>query len=166
MFSKAFEVKTTFLKNLNAIKLLAQTELRDAIKDGSQQLFDANPNLDGFVIVGWTPEWNDGEDCYHTSVVYFTNEGKYSDMRDAAERIYGDDDVYYTMEHNDGSFPHIEKLLNMNKNLPKDNSGIYVALNNLDAAIEGVMVTDYAFIVTRNEDGTASVHHMEYTCGW
>lgn len=38
-----------------------------------KDLFEANPKLTHVFITGYTPEWNDGEECYHNTEVYMYN---------------------------------------------------------------------------------------------
>lgn len=168
MFQKAKAVAKEYKGNLEAIQLLAKTNLRAAIEEGSAELFNSIPGLDGFIILGWTPEWNDGEECYHDSTLYFEAVGadrRWGGIYEALERLYGDDEVEYAIEGQEG-YDHIKELLGINKDLQKSShADVNKAITALDKTIEEIIGTDYAYIV-RLVDGAVKVTAMDFECGW
>lgn len=69
--------KTKILEELKEVGL-------ETIKQISQNLFNTVEGLNVFVVRGWTPSWNDGEECTHTESVYVGHliNGKYLDYDD------------------------------------------------------------------------------------
>ncbi|SOK58961.1 hypothetical protein [Yersinia phage fHe-Yen9-03] len=105
------------------------------------------PTFNATTIVGYTPEWNDGETCEHSSdicVAYLTDE--VLDQLDDILRKLGEEFEFNDMSREDARA--IEKELNL-----------------ADVILQEIYGTNYqlgAIFV----DGTFHVSHTEYECGY
>lgn len=124
-----------------------------------QQLFNEHTGLNKIAILGWTPGFNDGEPCTHSSEV-FVGRSRYNspDYEDYSEvgAFFTDNEDY---EYGDG--------LGENPNaLCTTLTEVYEKIWNFDDIIERVYDTNFIIKAFRGEDGVAVVEIDEYDCGY
>lgn len=129
-----------------------------------QKLFDENQGLNKLAVVGWTPGFNDGEPCTHSSEVFVglthrgysgRNYADYEDREDVTEFFV--EEVNDDGEVEDGTNPNAEcTTLKQVKEI----------LESFEDIFERVYHTNFFIKVTRDEDGTVLVDVDDYDCGY
>lgn len=115
----------------------------DIIKEIVTELGIKHAGLTTGMIVGYTPEWNDGEACEHSTDIQigYIDEDCATDFMDLPE---------------DYEF----------NNLTRDDSrAIEKELDLVDVILQEIYGTNYRFGFTI-VDGTVTIKHEEYYCGY
>jgi len=153
-------------------------------------LFEQYPALDGFMIVGWTPGFNDGDPCTHSMEVMVTgddfcdwghedeaydileNAGKLEDEDEQEEADEDDIDAEFDEDAEpDGDDDHYERrerqIRQFNGKLPKKvTDSIRSRLRSFDDVLESIHDTNWKLTFTRGEDGKGHCEKEEYECGY
>lgn len=158
----SFENSNNAVKNYVDQLEKMKTELRNTfttiLADDFYALRHAFPGLEKIFVVGWTPEWNDGEDCYHNSSVYIENDPnlRWDDMGEYVDRIHGDDSVVE------------DEFLHVNTSLSKEEVKKIKSIlseTNLEENLHEVFGTNYNIIIDLSEEDI-KVHVKGYHCGY
>lgn len=127
-----------------------------------QKLFDENPGLNKMAVLGWTPGFNDGEPCTHSSnvyvgITYTYSSGTYADYSDYDELVeFFEEDIDENGEAKEAINPNLEcETLRQVKQI----------LDSFEDIFERVYHTNFIIKVTRDEDGSACVDVDDYDCG-
>ena len=177
MFDNVKFVATQHKKNIAAVNALTESELHKELANDVSKLFESYPNLDGFVMLGWTPEWNDGEDCLHSDEVFvrpFNKSRCWGTLQEAADRVCGEDAVYAVIDDEISEYDldeevvaQVQDMLQWNQNLSSsDQDKLQAILNDLTTSVHECIGTDWLFIISRKPDGSAKVEHHVYECGY
>lgn len=167
----------------NILKMIEEmntkiAELKDEVKkNGTQGLaeiakdvFNQVEGLRKFVIVGYTPGFNDGEPCYHSSFYGIGGYHYAEHWRDKGTYYVGGDEV---AEHENweeffeiDEFPtYPEPIVYANSGV-KDQDKAYRLIGQLDDVCEVLYGTNYEVRVTLNDDGSVGVQVDDYDCGY
>lgn len=168
------------IEEMNAQVAALKQQVRDNGKEGLKELakevFDGVEGLKKFVIVGYTPSFNDGEPCTHSSFYGF---GNYQ----WTER-YSKNGEYYLNSDELGEREDFEEFLELEEfssyaettdpttPIVYANSGVKDAdkahhlIGKLDDVCEMLFDTNYAVYFTLNEDGSVDVEQDDYDCGY
>lgn len=151
----AKQLKDIGIKRDNQIELLkedAREKGVQIIKQFFEELFDANPKLTHVFCTGSTPEWNDGEECFHETNILIYND------------IYGWSEVAEFLEINEGwhydSENPSEELIAINKDLAMCECRDIEDQIPIDAMSEA-LGTDWLVKATRE-----GIEFSVYKCGY
>lgn len=164
-------------KQMAALKRDVLLQGKGGLAEVAKDVFNEVEGLKKFVILGYTPSFNDGEPCTHSSVYGF---GDYhwteSYKRDGT--YYIDTDEVGEREEFVEFFELEEVDLYEETTNPQDspivyaNSGVvdakkaYKLIGALDDVCEMLYDTNYVVYFTLNEDGSVDVEQDDYDCGW
>lgn len=115
------------------------------------------PNLTHIFVLGYTPAWNDGEECEHNTVAYVSNKGNYPDILEYFERF----DSKLDWDNPDPKYALINSKLAHEKAL--DIGRKFVAENQY--ILEEIFGTNWRLEITFTDDGIL-LKHDEYDCGY
>lgn len=87
---------------LNELKSKLQLEFIEKLKDDCIELKAEFPELEHIFVLGYTPEWNDGEECEHSSEIYImnNNDRSWDTVQDYLEYVYNSE---YPIEFKDSN---------------------------------------------------------------
>ena len=135
---------------------------RGLLNDLASEL-KAIPGMNKMVVKGYTPGFNDGDACTHSSDVYYNKTYHFSELSE--EDVYGlgeflgapediDDDLYEWVENNP-----------INTFSEDDSKEIGKIASMLDSLIEEIYDTDYIVFIdlTTNEP---TITYKDYYCGY
>lgn len=127
-------------EKINSIK----NNFKDHLAQYLKPMFDKYENLDYIRFVGFTPSFNDGEPCEHTS---------YVDLEE-----YESDDEWMNNETTSKT---------LNENLTRDeDKEISKYAGSIETIIGAVYYTNYEITVLRDGDGLSVDVNDEYDCGF
>lgn len=146
----------------------------EGLAELGKEVFDQVEGLKKFVIVGYTPGFNDGEPCYHSSFYGF---GGYC-YRESYKR----DGTYYLSSDDVGEQESFSEFFELDEDTSYEtkepnsvvyaNSGVkdsdlaYKLIGQLDDVCEMLFDTNYEVRFTLNEDGSVTVDQDDYYCGY
>lgn len=118
-------------------------------------------DLTHIYVLGYTPEWNDGEECEHRTCVYIENDRanhKYTNVIEYHERFDYDLDYDNPPSH----------LLDINAGISREKA------RNLEEAfskkysniLEEVLGTNWKLEIEFLENGEVKITHGDYDCGY
>lgn len=159
----------------------AQRELRKRLeadgekllKESFKELFDKHQGLKVFAFIGSTPSFNDGEPCEHSGDSYI---GEYYEFKTGTYGSYWTNDwdnkeqLTELFVENSDEFEEDDSadavqpiLVNRNCTTLKEAGS---DVQDFEDAIEMVYGTNYQVIVRLEDDGTVSIEHDDYDCGY
>lgn len=115
------------------------------------------PNLTHIFVLGYTPAWNDGEECEHNTVAYVSNKSSYPDILEYFERF--DDELDW--DNPDPKYALINS--NLTHETAKDIGRKFVT--EYQYLLEEVFGTNWRLEITFTDDGIL-LKHDEYDCGY
>lgn len=115
----------------------------DIIYDIVKGLGIDNPGLTTGMIVGYTPEWNDGDACEHSTDIQIA---------------YLDEDCV-------ADFMELPEDYEFNNLSREDARVIEKELDLVDVILQEIYGTNYRFAFTI-VDGTVTIKHEDYYCGY
>ena len=115
-----------------------------------QEIFDQHEGLNVVAILGYTPSFNDGDPCSHSSYIYTGDNNDFVDEIGSFEETFEYDED--TGEHLNSKCTTLDKT--------------YTQVSAYEEIIERIYDTNFQLIVTRNEDGSVNVSEDEYYCGY
>lgn len=139
----------------------AETNLAEIFKE----LFDKHQGLRKIVYQGYTPRFNDGEPCEHSSQGSVCNVRWY-EYRDGRRWLTGDDLAeqyadFFELD-SDKETQHIEHV-----NIAcVDLSAAENDVNALTEIIDIVYGTNYQVLITLEDDGSVTIKSDKYDCGY
>ena len=94
MFKNTKDAVKQYLNDIEKMKKEVQNTFSIQLAQDMKELKDKFPRLDKIFVLGNTPEWNDGEECFHESTVYIANipDARGDDMYEYVDRMYWDED--------------------------------------------------------------------------
>jgi hypothetical protein len=140
----------------------AETNLAEIFKE----LFDKHQGLRKIVYQGYTPSFNDGEPCEHSSLgsvcnvywmEYYKGEGQYlsgDDLHEQYEEFFeleSDEETYYIKHANSECL---------------DLDAAEQDVTTLSEIIDIVYYTNFVVYITLEDDGSVTVESNEYDCGY
>lgn len=156
-------VATNFPKLLKVIGTKRDTQI-ELLKEGAREhavqlleqffsdLFAANPKLTHVFCTGYTPGWNDGEECYHqTNTLIHNDFDGWNELAEFLECHLG-----WDVDYDDPS----EELLAVNAGLSASECRDIEDQIPIDAMSEA-LGTDWLIIATRG-----GVELQKYDCGY
>lgn len=130
-----------------------------------QTLKTTFPNLDVVYIIGFTPEWNDGEECYHESDVYIDGTSLFNGISSVFDRLYDCYDVNNQSnldEHVPKYLHHINKKLK-NSELEKINE--FFRKYSIEDTLQTVFNTNWIITIDFRGDNVV-ITKDDYECGY
>lgn len=157
-FEKSNVAVQKYKEELEKIQKLFQENFIKEIEQDFYALRSAFPELDKIFILGSTPKWNDGEECFHSSNIYIENipDERWDDMSEYVERIYWDTD----------QVP--DEFLHINTNLTKHQVAQIkdiLCTANLENNLEEVFKTNFHVIIDFTEPDIKVIVE-KYECGY
>lgn len=174
----------------NILKLIADMNeqmaalKRNVIEQGTQGLADIAKDvfsevegLKKFVVLGYTPGFNDGEPCEHSSIYGFGNyhwrenwnkDGTYylsSDEIGEREEFAEFFELEGTDLYDETDAPFDNPIVYANSGVVEEDKA-YKLIGALDDVCEMLYGTNYVVYFTLNEDGSVDVEQDDYDCGW
>lgn len=139
-------------EQINLIKEGASEHAVQLLEQFFADLFTANPKLTHVFCTGFTPSWNDGEECFHDTRIYIHNDlDGWSEMAEFLECNLG-----WYVDYDEPS----EELLEVNAGLSASECRDIDDQIPIDAMSEA-LGTDWLIIATRN-----GVELQKYKCGY
>lgn len=176
--------KTNILKliadmneQMAALKRNVIEQGKEGLAEVAKDVFNEVEGLKKFVILGYTPSFNDGEPCEHGSVYGF-GDYHWTETYKRDGTFYIDTDEVGEREEFAEFFELDGVDLYENTTNPQDspivyaNSGVvekdkaYNLIGALDDVCEMLYGTNYVVFFTLYEDGYVSVEQDEYECGY
>lgn len=139
----------------------SKVQLLDALKVDFTDIFKKYPTLERVVAIGYTPSWNDGEECYFSSEVYVSN------MEEAADRVFGWDRVYDVVENNNND-KEVEVFLNSNENV-KNSTATEVErlVDSYMGSFTSIFGSEgWSLVISKEQNGDAVIRYGKYDCGY
>ena len=137
----------TFLEQFKTAREVYTSLINDhsneILKEIIKELGISYPGLTSGMIIGYTPNWNDGDACEHSSDIQIS---------------YLDEEALVT-------FMELEEDHEFNNLSSTDSRKIENELNLVDIILQEVYGTDYQFGFTII-DGTVTIKHEYYECGY
>jgi len=127
----------------------------EVVKEVFKSIFDEHEGLNVVGIVGWTPEFNDGEPCEHTQSTF-------------VGRTWGSAN-YIDFEDEPGNFEEDFELQENGTHLNSNCTTLDKAFEQIKAyeeLIQRVYYTDFRLVIKREEGGGVVIHSEEYDCGY
>lgn len=152
----AFVAKTT--KEVNTLTKSYLTQLETIFSDALSKAL-SEPGVEGILLQGSTPSFNDGDICRHSMDIILTED-------DAEYNGFSDDEFEDDEEVDDDS----DDKPNTNKVLPFDNSkasestidSIGTMLSAFEHPLEEIYGTDWRLIITKNANGKVEIEQSDY----
>lgn len=157
MFKNTEQAVKDYLNEIERMKKEIQDTFIVKLSEDLKELQAKYPNLDKIFVLGSTPEWNDGEECFHDSDVYIANipDSRSDDMYEYVDRIY----------YNEDQVP--DEFLSVNVSLSESEvQGIKAILRTADFEefLQQVFDTDFHIIIDLTSDIKVTV--KPYECGY
>lgn len=165
-------------KQVAALKAQVVEQGTEGLAEIAKDVFDQINGLKKFVIVGYTPSFNDGEPCEHSSFYGF---GAYhwreNWQKDGTYYLNGDEvaeRAYFAEFFDLEDFEFYESVDNPDTPIVYANSGVaandfdkaYSLIGAMDDVCEMLFDTNYAIYFTLNDDGSVTVQQDDYDCGY
>lgn len=74
MFDNVKTAVKEYQETMKVLKAKLQDEFLEKLKVDCTEIKSQFPALDHIFVLGYTPEWNDGEECTHSSEVYISTD--------------------------------------------------------------------------------------------
>lgn len=143
---------------------------KDNLKEVFKELFDKHEGLRAVVFQGYTPSFNDGEPCEHSSSVSIGQASYRKSWRnDGTHYLSSDDDIegyenyeeFFEVEYDEEE----QTFSSINSNC-KNMKEAYSDLQALAEIIDMVYHTNFEVFIKLEEDGSVSITDEEYDCGY
>lgn len=176
--------KTNILKliadmneQMAALKRNVIEQGKEGLAEVAKDVFNEVEGLKKFVILGYTPSFNDGEPCEHISVYgfgdyhwaeYYKHDGTYYlSSDDVGEREeFGE---FFEFEgagrYDETTSPHSFPIVYANSGVV-DKKKAYNLIGAMDDVCEMLYDTNYVVYFTLNENGSVDVEQDDYDCGY
>lgn len=164
-------------EQMAALKRSVIEQGKEGLADIAKDVFNEVDGLKKFVVLGYTPSFNDGEPCEHSSIYGFGNYHWEESYKKDGTYYLSSDDIGEREEF--GEFFELEDVgLYDETDAPLDNpvvyanSGVaekdkaYKLIGALDDVCEMLYHTNYVVYFTLNEDGSVDVEQDDYDCGY
>lgn len=153
----------------------ANKELNTALRENGEQfiealftdIFERHPGVNKLAVLGWTPSFNDGDICSHSSEFFSGVIGNYNGRQYTDADDYGDVSDWFENVEEDELLDGTVRLLQ--KNTTDDNkvlSSAKSALKAFEEIFERVYYTNFLVKAARLSDGSVIVEHEEYNPGY
>lgn len=149
---------TNELKNLKEeIRQKGEKEVFEFL----QGLLEINSDVVAIIVGGYTPGFNDGDACTHTSFseVYHLQNGKLNMWADPEEYLSCADTCDEQVKL------YLTSLEVSGKRFTHDRE-IDTIVSNMDDALEIIFNTNFIFWAVRMPDGEYRIGKSDYGCGW
>lgn len=148
---------------------------KQGLADIAKDVFNQVEGLKKFVIIGYTPSFNDGEPCTHSSISGFGNyhwrKSYNSDYFYISSDDIGECGEWSEWFELDGMEPY-EETDDASTPIVYANSGVKNAdkahelIRAMEDVCEMIYDTNYSVGFTLEEDGGVSVEYDDYDCGY
>lgn len=153
----------------------ANKELNAALRESGNQfiealftdIFERHPGVNKLAVLGWTPSFNDGDICSHSSEFFSGVISNYRGSRCIDADDYSDVNDWFENVEEDELEDGTVRLFQ--KNTTEDNkvlSSAKSALQAFEEIFERVYYTNFLVKAARLSDGTVIVEHEEYDPGY
>lgn len=145
-------------EEISSIRNKHSTIIRQMMIEDFDSLRKQYSGLDKVFIRGYTPAWNDGEECTHRHQVFVNNSGEYSDVSEFYEIVIDRDFDYSDIPE------HIKKI---NSKLSKDDcKRVQAYFNDMDDTMEASFGTNWYMIIDFTTEEVTIDFHDDYDCGY
>lgn len=137
-----------YLKFKNDYKNILDNDFNDIMTELGSLLKVQYPDLEVVAFMGYTPGWNDGETCEHTSYILSYEVSDYDEIREHLGDEDSEDEVYcYNSELSE-----------------EEGDRISTMMKEFEQLVEHKLSTDYLVIIDVREDVNVMV--TDYSCGY
>jgi len=158
MFDNVKTAVTDYQETLKTLKKNLQAKFLDELKYDCAELKAHFPTLEHIFVLGYTPEWNDGEECTHSSEVFISKDAPHvwDTVDEYVERLYWRDEE---------ECPPAYKTSNQNLSI-KDVQKIEDILREakFEDVLEVVYETNFNIVIDFTGE-TVQITVKEYDCG-
>lgn len=158
MFDNVKNAVTGYQDSLKTLKAKLQAEFIEELKYDCTELKAQFPALEHIFVLGYTPEWNDGEECTHSSEVFISKDAPrvWDTVDEYVERLYWRDEE---------ECPPAYKTSNQNLSV-EDAQKIKDILRaaKFEDGLEVVYETNFNIVIDFTGD-TVQVTVEDYDCG-
>jgi hypothetical protein len=158
MFNNVKTAVTEYKATLKELKSKLRSEFLEKLKIDCNELKDKFPELEHIFVLGYTPEWNDGEECTHSSEVFISKDAPraWDTVDEYVERLYWRDE---------SECPEAYKNSNQNLSL-EDAKAIKDILYNaqFEDGLNEVLETNFNIVIDFTGE-TVEVNVSYYECG-
>lgn len=163
---------TDFQNHLSTLKEFIITAGEDKLQEVAKSVFEEVEGLNKFVILGYTPNFNDGEPCTHEGLYGFGNYIWLESYSKNGEYFVIGDDVgefeevkeFFELEEDYTIGSHAKDVNYVNKGVT-DQQAVYKLLKHLSFVCEMLYETNYIIYFSK-EDGLVKVNKEDYWCGY
>ena len=159
------QLKAEIDRTANELHVFIRDKKKDLIMDIAKGLKEI-PGMNKIIVKGYTPRFNDGDACTHSSEVYY-NKGY--DFQELAEyEIYGLAEFLGAPEEfvdEEEELYNWDEISNVNTYDDADQSRINELTTLLDYILEEVYYTDYIVYIDLTQDEPV-IKHEDYDCGY
>ena len=134
-----------YLKFKNDYKNIIDNDFNDIMSELGSLLKVQYPELEVVTFLGYTPGWNDGETCEHTSYNLVIDVSDYDEIREHLDDEEGEG--YYNSELSE-----------------EDDDRISTMMKEFEQLVQHKLSTDYLVIIDVREDVNVIV--TDYSCGY
>lgn len=146
----------------------AENSAKQYLPDVFKEFFDKHKGMRKIRFVGYTPSFNDGDPCYHSSdfaVGLYSRQPK--TYRESGFYIesddYSEDCEFFDLELDDDD----DKIVSFaNDGFKGDVEAMGQDMQSIEQIVELLYNTDYDVRVTLEDDGSIEVDHDGYDCGY
>lgn len=163
-----------YKESLRQLRKKLEQDGTGMLEEAFKEIFNKHQGLKVFAFLGSTPSFNDGEPCTHSSETYIGGEFYYKqaswgnywqndwDDRELLTEVFLEnyEDIDESEPPSEGNTP-----LLVNREC-KTLSQAFKDIQEFEEAVEMVYGTNYLIIVRLEEDGSVSIDHEEYDCGY
>ena len=138
---------------------------KELIMDIAKEL-KSIPGMNKIIIKGYTPGFNDGDACVHSSEVYYNKRYDFSELAEyeisgLAEFLGAPEEFVYEEE----GLYNWDEINSVNTYAEEDSDKIKKFANLLDDLIESIYDTDYIVFIDLTTD-EPTIKHDYYDCGY
>lgn len=157
------QLKAEVSRTNNELYTFISDKKKDLIMDIAREL-KAIPGMNKIIVKGYTPRFNDGDECTHSSAVYYNKRYDFGEI--AEEEIYGLAEFLGVPEEflEEDELYNWDEISNINTYDDADSNKIGELISLLDDMIETTYYSDYIVFIDLTTD-EPTIKTEDYDCG-
>lgn len=159
------QLQSEVTRTTNELYAFLRDKKKDLILDIAKEL-KAIPGMNKIIIKGYTPGFNDGDACTHSSEVYYNKRYDFGEI--AEYGIYGLAEFLGAPEEfvdEEDELYNWDEINNVNTYDDADEGKVKQFISLLDDLIEKTYYTDYIVYIDLTTD-EPTITHEDYDCGY